>query len=59
MLHDFVVAGFTEKYQIQTVVSSTHQEYWIPAEDLPVFNENIVGGIEVIAEFTRRDSNQS
>lgn len=27
------------------------QEYWIPAEDLLVFNRNIVGLIEVIAEF--------
>lgn len=26
-----------------------HQEYWIPAEDLPKFNRNIVGLIEVIA----------
>jgi hypothetical protein len=28
-----------------------HQEYWIPAEDLPEFNRNLVGPIEVIAEF--------
>ena len=29
----------------------THEEYWIPAEDLEEFNQNIVGKIEVIAEF--------
>jgi len=29
-----------------------HLEYWIPAEDLPAFNEAIVGPIEVVAEFT-------
>jgi hypothetical protein len=28
-----------------------HTEYWIPAEELPEFNENIVGLIEVIEEF--------
>lgn len=28
-----------------------HQEYWIPAEELDEFNQNIVGQIEVIAEF--------
>jgi hypothetical protein len=26
-------------------------EYWIPAEDLELFNDNIVGTIEVIAEY--------
>ncbi|MBO0725121.1 MAG: hypothetical protein J2P52_05950 [Blastocatellia bacterium] len=34
-----------------TVGSSIHQEYWIPAEDLQEFNRNIVGLIEVIAEY--------
>lgn len=29
----------------------THEEYWIPAEDLEEFNKNIVGKIEVIIEF--------
>jgi hypothetical protein len=42
---------FIDKYQIQTVGGSTHQELWVPAEDLPAFNENIVGEIEVVAEF--------
>jgi hypothetical protein len=42
---------FLDSYPIQTVGSSKHQEYWIPAEDLPQFNQNIVGLIEVIAEF--------
>jgi hypothetical protein len=47
---------FIERYQIQTVGDSAHQELWIPAEDLPAFNENIVGDIEVVAEFRRRES---
>ena len=42
---------FLEQYEVQTVGSSVHQEYWIPAEDLPDLNRNIVGPIEVIAEF--------
>lgn len=46
-----VQADFLSRYEIQTVGGSVHQEYWIPAEDLPDFNRNIVGLIEVIAEF--------
>jgi hypothetical protein len=42
---------FLGRYDVQTVGSSIHQEYWIPAEDLPEFNRNLVGPIEVIAEF--------
>src|SRR5437899_9260482 len=42
---------FAAKYPVQTVGGSTHQELWIPAEDLTAFNQNIVGEIEVIAEF--------
>lgn len=40
-----------QKYDVQTVGSSIHKEYWIPADELPEFNDNIVGLIEVIAEF--------
>ncbi len=46
-----VRADFTRRYAVQSVGSSVHQEYWIPAEDLPGFNQNIAGLIEVIAEF--------
>lgn len=42
---------FLDRYEVQVVGSSIHEEYWIPAEDLPEFNRNIVGAIEVIAEF--------
>lgn len=38
-------------YEVHQVGSALHQEYWIPAEDLDIFNANIVGLIEVIAEF--------
>src|SRR5215211_3855087 len=40
-----------KRYEIQTAGSSVHREYWIPAEDLAEFNRNIVGKIEVVAEF--------
>ena len=46
-----VRARFLEGYEVRTVGGREHQEYWIPAEDLPEFNRNIVGPIEVIAEF--------
>lgn len=47
----WVKTEFLANYAVQTVGSSQHQEYWIPAEDLLAFNQNIVGKIEVIAEF--------
>ena len=46
-----VAAEFLEKYPVQTVGSSSHQEYWIPAEELVEFNRNIVGKIEIFAEY--------
>jgi hypothetical protein len=42
---------YLNRFPVQTVGSSQHQEYWIPAEELPEFNRNVVGLIEVIAEF--------
>lgn len=46
-----VRAAFLARYTVQTAGSSKHREYWIPAEDLDAFNENIAGAIEVIAEY--------
>jgi hypothetical protein len=43
---------FAGKFNIQTVGASVHQELWIPAENLDELNRNIVGLIEVIAEYT-------
>ena len=42
---------YAAKYQVQIVGDSTCRELWIPAEELPTFNTNIVGLIEVIAEY--------
>ena len=42
---------FISKYQTQVVGNSNHQELWVPAGELDDFNSNIIGEIEVIAEF--------
>lgn len=42
---------FLDRYEVKVVGGRTHAEYWIPAEELAEFNRNIVGKIEVIAEF--------
>jgi hypothetical protein len=46
-----VNADYLSRFEVQTVGSTELQEYWIPAEGLEEFNRNIVGLIEVIAEF--------
>ena len=42
---------YLKQFPIQAARLRIHQEYWIPAEDLPAFNAAIVGPIEVVAEF--------
>ncbi|WP_077487935.1 hypothetical protein [Sinomonas mesophila] len=42
---------FLDRYQVQQAGGKTILEYWIPAEDLPELNANIVGIIEVVAEY--------
>ncbi len=46
-----VRAAFIARYERRVVGSSLHEEYWVPAEDLPAFNDAIVGTIDLIAEF--------
>lgn len=46
-----VKEAFIAKYPIQQAGARIHTEYWVPAEELPDFNRNIVGLIEVIASF--------
>lgn len=49
---------FLDRYPVQQVGAALHKEYWIPAADLPEFNSNLVGRIEVDwrvpARVTRR-----
>lgn len=42
-------------YEVQNVGADVHNELWIPAESLDVFNRNIIGKIEVIKVFTGAD----
>ena len=46
-----VRSDFLHRYEVHQVGSAIHLEYWIPAEDLEEFNHQIVGKIEVVAEF--------
>ena len=48
-----VKKSFAQRYPIQKVGGAHHTEWWIPAEDLEEFNQNIVGKIEVIQEFKK------
>jgi hypothetical protein len=46
-----VQTEFLDRYSEKTVGASIHRELWIPAEDLQEMNRNIVGKIEIIAEY--------
>jgi len=52
---------FLTRYPVNTVGGGAHRELWIPAEELDELNRNIVGKIEVIAEYKtnqeRREDN--
>ena len=50
--------SFADRYPIRTVGTSSHQELWVPAEELPELNRNIVGVLEVIAKFTGEQKQQ-
>jgi hypothetical protein len=40
------------KYPVQVAGGRSHEELWVPAEELAVFNQHIVGEIQVIEAFT-------
>lgn len=42
---------FLDRYQVQEAGGREHLEYWIPAEEMAVFNAAIVGQIEVVHRF--------
>ncbi len=46
-----VRADFLALYEVHQVGGRDVLEYWIPAEDLNALNNNIVGQIEVAAEY--------
>ena len=41
----YVKESFLSKYTVQNAGGNSHQEYWIPAEDLEEFNNNLMGKI--------------
>jgi hypothetical protein len=43
--------GYASRFEVRVVGSSMHQELWVPAEELPEFNDNIVGKITVEAGY--------
>jgi hypothetical protein len=51
VLRFYVRADFLSRYNVQVVGGKSHAEYWIPAQDLPDFNQAIVGTIEVVSEW--------
>jgi hypothetical protein len=43
---------FLDDYEVHQVGGQTILEYWIPAEDLELLNDAIVGSIQEVARFT-------
>lgn len=43
--------GYVKQFEIHTVGDSYHQELWIPAEQLEIFNRHIIGKIQIIKEY--------
>ena len=46
-----VRSGFLARYPVQVAGARAHRELWVPAEEMDEFNANIIGSIEVTAEF--------
>ncbi|GAB4032215.1 hypothetical protein [Spirosoma jeollabukense] len=46
-----VKTDYLKKFEEQNVGGPIHNELWVPAEELDVFNSNIVGPIEVTQSF--------
>jgi hypothetical protein len=42
---------FIHNYDVHVVGSSEHREYWIPSGDMELLNANLIGKIEVLAQF--------
>jgi hypothetical protein len=46
-----IARAFLERFEVRDAGGRSHQEYWIPAEELSAFNEAIIGEIEIVAQF--------
>jgi hypothetical protein len=43
--------SFMDRYEVHQAGGRTILEYWVPAEDLDDLNKNIVGKIEIVAQY--------
>lgn len=50
-----VDADYLAQFSLQNVGDAQHNELWVPAEQLPEFNQHIQGLIEVMATFRRQE----
>ena len=50
-----IKTDYLKKFEVQNVGGEIHNELWISAEELEEFNNNIVGLIEVIKNFTNNE----
>lgn len=39
---------YLQKFEIQNVGDNSHNELWVPSEEMEEFNQNIIGKIEII-----------
>jgi hypothetical protein len=53
-----VRTDYLSQFEVQKVGGATALEYWIPAERLTEFNENIVGLIEIISSYKNESREQ-
>ena len=42
---------FIARYERRVVGSKSHEELWVPADELEQFNDHVVGVIEVVAAY--------
>lgn len=46
-----VDSNYLKQFEVQNVGGELHDELWIPAEELEMFNSHIIGLIEVTAKY--------
>ncbi len=48
-----VEEAYLKQFEIQCVGAAHQTEWWIPAEELEAFNDEIVGQIEIVGEYRK------
>lgn len=48
--------AYASRFERQVVGAREHEELWVPAEDLDVFNDHIIGTIEVVGLFVHPEA---